>query len=137
VSNLTVNPFQIQLNQEVSINIDVANIGGKSGDYSLELKVDGTVKSTTQVNVAAGTSQTVNFTTTGDTVGKHQVEIANLISKFEVVKAAEPFKINWWLIGSIIGIIIVLAIWSIVGWRWYKERKKTSAKSSKHPSKPD
>ena len=137
VSNLTVNPFQIQLNQEVSINIDVANIGGKSGDYSLELKVDGTVKSTTQVNVAAGTSQTVNFTITGDTAGKHQVEIANLISKFEVVKAAEPFKINWWLIGSIIGIIIVLAIWSIVGWRWYKERKKTSAKSSKHPSKPD
>jgi hypothetical protein len=124
VSNLTVNPLQIQLNQKVSISIDVANIGGKSGDYTLELNIDGTVKSTTRVTVAAGKSQTVNFTTTGDTVGKHQVEIANLISEFAVVKAAEPFKIDWWLIGSIIGIIIVLAIWSIVGWRWYKERKK-------------
>lgn len=137
VSNLTVSPLQAQPNQEVSISIDVANIGGKNGDYNLELKVDGAVKSTTLVTVAAGKSQTVNFTTTGDTAGKHQVEIAGLVSEFEVIKAAVPFNINWWLIGSIIGIIIVLAIWSILGWRWFRERKKTATKSSKHPSKPD
>jgi hypothetical protein len=137
VSNLTVSPSQIQPNQEVSISIDVANIGGQSGDYSLELTVDGAVKSTTLVTVAAGKSQTVNFTTTGDTAGKHRVEIAGLVSEFEVIKGAGPFNINWWLIGSIVGIIIVLVIWSIVGWRWYKEHKKTATKSSKHTSKPD
>jgi hypothetical protein len=124
VSNLTVSPLQIQLNQEVAVSINVANTGGKSSDYTLELKVDGAIKSSKHITLAAGKSQIVNFTTTGDAIGKHQVEIANLISEFEVIKAAEPFKINWWLIGSIIGIIIVLAIWSIVGWRWFKERKK-------------
>ncbi|MCJ7655915.1 MAG: hypothetical protein MUO97_11585, partial [Dehalococcoidia bacterium] len=62
VSNLTVNPSQIQLNQEITISLNVANTGGKSGDYNLELKVDGTVKSTTQITVAPGMSQTANFT---------------------------------------------------------------------------
>jgi hypothetical protein len=136
VSNLTIHPPQIRLNQEVIISVNVANTGGKNGDYNLELKVDDVVKSTTRVTVAAGKSQTVNFTINGDSVGKHRIEIAGLVGEFEV-KAVTPSKINWWLIGSIIGIIIVLAIWSIVGWRWYQERKKAKAKSSKHPPKPD
>jgi hypothetical protein len=123
VSNLTVEPAQVQIGQEVTISLNVANTGEKSGDYSLELKLDGAVESSTQITVAAGASQTVNFTATGDTAGKHQVEVAGLIGEFEV-QAAEPFNINWWLIGSIIGIVFVLAIWSILGWTWYRERKK-------------
>jgi len=136
VSNLTVEPFQVQIGQEVTISLNVANTGEKSGDYSLELKLDGAVESSIQVTVAAGASQIVNFTIDGDTAGKHQVEVAGLMSEFEVVKAAEPFKINWWLIGSIIGIVFVLAIWSILGWTWYKERRKNVKPPAKHPSKP-
>jgi hypothetical protein len=124
VSNLTISPPQARLNQEVDISIDVTNTGEKNGDYSLELKVDGVVKSNKQLTVAGGKSQTINFTITGDAVGKHGIQINGLVSEFEIIKIAEPFKINWWLIGSLIGIIIVLAIWSLVGWRWFKERKK-------------
>jgi hypothetical protein len=124
VSNLTISPPQARLNQEVDISIDVTNTGEKNGDYSLELKVDGVVKSNKQLTVAGGKSQTINFTITGDAVGKHGIQINGLASEFEIIKIAEPFKINWWLIGSLIGIIIVLAIWSLVGWRWLKERKK-------------
>jgi hypothetical protein len=124
VSNLTVSPPQIQLNQEVSISLNVANTGGKSGDYNLELKVDGTVMSTTQVTIAAGASQMASFAITGDTAGKHQVEVAGLRGEFEVIKAAAPSQINWWFIGGIT--ILVLAIWSIVCWRWLKDRKKAA-----------
>jgi hypothetical protein len=108
VSNLTISPSQAQPDQKVTISLNVANTGGKSGDYSLKLKVDGTVSSTTQVTVAPGTSRTVNFTITGDAAGKHQVEAAGLSSKFEVIKSGKTSQINWWLIGSITGIILVI-----------------------------
>ncbi|MGD0352146.1 MAG: fibronectin type III domain-containing protein [Dehalococcoidia bacterium] len=132
VSNLTVSPTQTQLNQEITVSVNVANTGGKNGDYSLELKIDGAVKSTTQVTVAAGKSQVVNFTTTGDTAGKHQVEVAGLVGEFEVIKASVPSVVNWWLIGGIT--VLVLAIWSILGWRWFKDRKKTAPASAAIPT---
>ena len=115
VSNLTVSPSQAHLNQEITISLNVANTGGKSGDYNLELKVDGTMKSTTRVTVAPGASQTVNFTLTDDTAGKHQVEVAGLSGEFEVIKtkAIEPSRTNWWLIGGITGIILLIIAMSI------------------------
>jgi uncharacterized repeat protein (TIGR01451 family) len=114
VSNLTVSPSQAQLNQEVAISVNVANTGGISGSYSLELTVNGISKSTKQVTVAAGTSQTVNFTITGDAAGKNQVEVAGLAGEFEITKAAKPSRINWWLIGGITGIILLIIIGLVV-----------------------
>jgi hypothetical protein len=137
VSDLNINPTQVQLNQEVAISVKVANTGEKSSDYTLELKIDGVAKSSQQITVAAGNSQLVNFTTMGDTAGRHRVEIAGLLGEFEVTAAAEPHTINWWLIGSILGIIAVLAIWSIVGWKWYKERQKAKIASGEHTVKSD
>jgi hypothetical protein len=137
VSNLTISPSQIQLNQEITISVKVTNTGGKSADYTLELKIDNVIKSTKQVTIPAGNSQLVNFTASGDTAGKHQVEIAGLSGEFEVMAAAEPHTVNWWLVGSILGIIAVLAIWSIVGWRWYAGRQKTTIDPGEHTSNPD
>jgi hypothetical protein len=108
VSNLTVNPPQAQLNQKVTISLNVANTGGKSGDYNLELKVDDKVTSTTRVTIIPGTSQIVKFIVTADTAGKHQVEIAGLSSEFEIIESVKTSQINWWLIGSIAGIILLI-----------------------------
>ena len=123
-SNLTISPSQIQLNQEVTISLNLANTGGKSGDYKLELKIDGNVKSTTQITIAPGTSQIVNFILTGDTAGKHQVEVAGLVGEFEVIQSAAPSVFNWWLTGGIT--LMVLAVWAILGWVWLKNRKKAA-----------
>jgi hypothetical protein len=110
VSNLAVSPSQAQPNQEVTVSINVTNTGEKSGDYSLQLKVDGVVTSTKQVTAAAGTSQTVNFTTTGDTAGKHQVELAGLSGEFEIVSTSKTANINWWFIGGVTAIILLIIV---------------------------
>lgn len=113
VSNLTVSPYQAQLNQEVNISVNVANTSDTTGSYNLELKVNGITKSAREVTVATGTSQIVNFTITEEAVGRYQVEIAGL--KGEFVVAGPPSKINWWLIGGIIAAIIVaMAIWMLM-----------------------
>jgi hypothetical protein len=121
VSNLTVNPSQAQLNQEVTVSVNVANTSNTVLDYNVQLKVDGIVKSSKLVTVAAGTSQTVNFTLSADTVGKHQVEVAGLNGEFKVAglnqpEAAGQSQINWWFIGGITGAILLIII-GIVVWR--------------------
>jgi hypothetical protein len=121
VSNLTVSPSRAQLDQEVTISVNVANNSNTALDYNLQLKVDGIVKSSKLVTVAAGTSQTVNFTINGDIIGKHQVEVAGLNGEFEVAGLNEyevvgQSQINWWLIGGITGAVLLIII-GIVVWR--------------------
>jgi hypothetical protein len=113
VSNLTISPSQAQLNQEVNISLNVANTSETTGVYSLELKVNGISRSTKQVTIAGGASQTVNFTVTGAVVGKHAVEIAGLSGEFEIAQRAQ---INWWLIGGITGAILFIII-GLIAWR--------------------
>ena len=115
VSDLTVSPSQAQLNQRVTISLNVANTGSVSGSYSLKLKVDGTMNSTKQVTVAPGTSQPVNLTLTEDTAGKHQVEVAGLSGEFEIIEAnaIEPSGTNWWLIIGVTAIILLIIVVSI------------------------
>jgi hypothetical protein len=113
VSNLNINPTQTQPTQQVTISVNVANTGGTSGDYTVELKVDGIVKSSKQITLGAGASQIVSFTIAEDAIGKYQIEIAGLTGEFIVGEL--PSKINWWLIGGIIAaVILALAIWMLV-----------------------
>jgi len=105
VSDLVVNTSQAKPNQKVTITVDVTNTGGKSGDYTLQLKVDGVEQPSKQVTLAAGTSQTVNFTTTGYTPGKHQVKISTLTGEFEVTNSSQPIIPYWWFIGGAVAMI--------------------------------
>ena len=108
VSDLVVNTSQAKPNQKVTITVDVTNTGGKSGDYTLQLKVDGVEQPSKQVTLAAGTSQTVNFTTTGYTPGKHQVKISTLTGEFEVTNSSQPIIPYWWFIGGAVVLISVI-----------------------------
>jgi hypothetical protein len=113
VSNLTVSPYQVKPNKEVAVRVNLTNIGGKSGDYGLQLKVDGILKSSKQVTVPAGTSQTVNFTITESAIGKYHIDVAGQTGEFVV--SSPPFKFNWWLIeGILFAIMLGLAIWMMI-----------------------
>ncbi|MCJ7654707.1 MAG: hypothetical protein MUO97_05305 [Dehalococcoidia bacterium] len=110
VSNLAVSPHQVGDNQEVTINIKVANTGEKSGDYNLQLKVDGVLKSTKQVTVPGGASQVVNFTTTGYTAGKHKVEVAGLSGEFEIIKTSQPVNSSLWFFVGALAVLLLIGI---------------------------
>jgi hypothetical protein len=134
MSNLTISPSQVQPNQKVTVSLNVTNKGGKGEDCNLELKVDGKVNSTTQVTIPPGTTETAIFSITEDTVGKHQIEVAGLAGEFDVVKSSGTSQTNWWFIGGITGAILVLVIWSIVGWKWFRGRKKAAVVSAGKPT---
>ena len=119
-SGLTINPVQAQLSQEITVRLNVVNSGGTSGDYDLEMKVNGITRATEQVTLAPQASQVVSFTITGEAVGTNRVEVAGLVGEFEVLAMVEepPAGINWWLIGGIIALVLALA--AGIGWKMWK-----------------
>jgi len=98
----------------------------------MELKVDGITQATRQITLAPETSQTMNFTIAGETVGKHQVEVAGLVGEFEITEL--PPGINWWLIGGTLAIAVLLAVWLTWGRRWLRSHHPRSPKQAKAAS---
>jgi len=116
-SNLTINPAQAQPNEAIIASVSVANTGGTTGDYSLEIRVDGIASGRKEVTLAPAASQAVSFTIAADTVGKHRAQVAGLTTEFEVM--AQPAA-NMWLIGGILGAILVIL--AVVWVTWTRRR---------------
>ena len=120
INNLIISPMQPQLNEEVTISVNVINNGGTTGDYNLELKIDGVTAATRQGTLGPQSSKTVSFTVTADAIGKHKIEISNLGGEFEVVGLPAGSGINWWLIAGII--VLIIGIMLVLWFTWGKKR---------------
>jgi len=109
VSNLNIVPKQVQPNQQLTISIEIANAGEQSGDYSLELVVDGKIKATRSLALAGGEKRTTKFTISEAMPGTHSVELAGLTAEFTVIKQSRLPSLYWWLIAAVaIAIVLVL-----------------------------
>lgn len=95
-SNLVIEPGEAKPGQEITISLIVTNIGGAPGTCTLELKVDGEVRSVKSVTLEPGESQVVSFSIIEDMEGEHIVEIADLSGDFTIVIISRP----WWLLST-------------------------------------
>jgi hypothetical protein len=107
VSDLAIVPNQAQLNQEITVRVKVVNTGEQTGDYNIEVRVDGKAISAKRVTVAGRASRILNLTTTGYSAGKHQVEVSGLKSEFEVIGTSPSADNHWWFFGSIAAIMLI------------------------------
>jgi len=90
VANLTVNPFEVMVNQPVAISVGVANLGGTSGSYSLSFKINGLVAETKELTLSANESQQVSFSLTESSVGSYNVTVGDLSGIFTVSSKPTP-----------------------------------------------
>ncbi|HUV56557.1 MAG TPA: CARDB domain-containing protein, partial [Dehalococcoidales bacterium] len=129
VSNLTVKPAEVQLNEAVTITVSVANTGGTEGSYSVVLKMDGVKEAEKSVTIAAGSSEMVTFSVTREDAGSYSVAVDGLSGSFTVA-APTPTPpppptptptptpetaINWLLVGGIIAAVVIVGL-SIFFW---------------------
>ncbi len=116
-SSLTISPAEVNVGGEVTITIMVANSGGELGGYEVTLKINGGVEATEEVDIAAGSSQQVSFTTSKDIAGTYIVDIGGLTNSFVVTElppsppsppSPPPTQTtaNWWRIGGIIAAVV-------------------------------
>jgi hypothetical protein len=106
VSNLSVQPAQVQPGEAVTIAVSVANHDGVEGSYNLALSVNGVEQDTKDVTIAAGGSEAVTFSVAKEEVGSYTVAIDGLSGSFDVVAPAAP-PISWTLIWIIIAALVI------------------------------
>jgi hypothetical protein len=115
-SDLTIAPEVVDIGDNVTISVSIANTGDLAGSHEVILKLDNVEVATEDITLAAGASETVTFTISEDTDGTYAVNIDGLADTFVVNPAPTPSEptptqpINWVLIGGIIAACVVVII---------------------------
>jgi hypothetical protein len=107
VSNLSIQPAEVQPQEAVNITLSVANTGGTEESYSVALKINGVMEAEESVTVAPASSQSVSFSVTREEIGSYSVDVNGLSGSFTVAAEAPaaPAPIAWW-IWVIAGIVV-------------------------------
>ena len=102
--------------RNVTVVTNVINVGGKEGDYLVELKLNKQTRHSQQVILGPGQSQDVVFVITGNKLGHYIVQIAEREGEFTT-----SLWINWWLIA---GLTISLVLFVFIAWHVLHRRRQ-------------
>jgi hypothetical protein len=84
VSNLVIAPERAKQGEKVTISATATNNGEVAGNYSMVLKLKGTVESTQEISLGPGESQKVTFDINKNTPGFYNVELEGLAGRFVI-----------------------------------------------------
>ncbi|NHV05723.1 MAG: hypothetical protein HA495_00105 [Thaumarchaeota archaeon] len=89
VSSLSLSATTVHPGDLVALNVTVTNSGTGSGNYKVDVSLDGSVVYSKEVTLDPGTSQVIslNLTTTSLSSGVHKVSVGSLSQSFWVIKA--------------------------------------------------
>ncbi|MEM2111165.1 MAG: CARDB domain-containing protein [Candidatus Bathyarchaeia archaeon] len=90
VSDLHINPEEVEAGKEVTITVLVINQGRTEGSYAAVLKINGTTEETKTIILASGESKTVEFKVKKENLGNYIVEIGGLKGQFSVKDTSPP-----------------------------------------------
>jgi len=120
VTSLGLSNEQVEPGQEVLVAVNVTNIGGCEGSYTLNLTINGAVEQTKTVTLASLASDTITFTVTKEQPGSYTISVDGLTKEFSVVALAPPWLSRYWwtiVVGlAVIGLLLFL-------FRWWLPRK--------------
>jgi hypothetical protein len=120
-SDLSITPAEVDIGEEVTISLLVANTGDAAGSYEVTLEIDSVAVATEAVTLAAGGSEVVTFTTAKDVAGTYAVSVGDLSGMFVVKEAAPPPEaappeggegkpLNPWVVVGIVAAVIAVVL---------------------------
>jgi len=114
VSNLAINHTKVKPGDEVTITIDVKNIGGMEGSYTISLLINNVLEETKRVILAPKALKTVSFAVIKDKPGIYSAAVNGLTRSFEVMEVTAPSAapvVSWAVLGILIGgVLIIIAV---------------------------
>ena len=92
LKNLIINPGHVNVGETVNISVNINNTGGKSGSYTIPLKIDGEINSLARIVLNSNETKIVSFDVQTTKIGTFSVDINGLQGNFTVTKPPEfPF----------------------------------------------
>lgn len=89
ITSLQIMPARIVEGGSVGIIVTVANIVMGNVQQKVELKINGEVKDSQEVNLMPWESQEITFITLAETPGTYQVDVDGVMGAFEVIDAGK------------------------------------------------
>lgn len=100
LGNLTIQPSEAEVNQPITITVNVTNVGEELGTYPLNLTINDVVEETRMIQLYGGNSTIVEFTVIKGIVGTYSVRIGDLTGTFNIVpKAPQPRPAEFFIYG--------------------------------------
>lgn len=93
VSSLRVYPSETFVGENVTVFVDVKNIGNAEGTYRCTLTINGIDVETKEITLLPGEVKTVTFTVVKNTEGNYTIKIDKLTTTLTVLRPAE-FRIS-------------------------------------------
>ena len=89
LTSLTVNPLEAYPGDAVQISVNLTNIGDLEGNQTVNLEVNNAVKDSTNVTLAANSTEVVEFTDIETVEGNYTVKVGDLTAAL-IIKPAPP-----------------------------------------------
>lgn len=107
VHDLVLSSNEVEYGENVTVTVNIENVGEETGSHMVELKVDDAVAYSELVTLDGRESKTVFFTAM-EPEGEHTTEVEGLTGSF-TVKAPPPEVVPIWMRpGYVAGILIVI-----------------------------
>ena len=90
LSNLEINPLEVNVGENVVISAVLTNSGGSQGGYTAELKIDGVTNQAEKLIVPASADYTLVFKVSKGLPGTYKVSLGNLNGQFVVKEPPAP-----------------------------------------------
>ncbi len=89
VSNMFISPVEAWPEQLINVSVDVTNTGSENISYSLPFLVNGEVAQSVQVQLAAGSSETVTAALNESIIGSYRAAVSGKSTSFRVVETGK------------------------------------------------
>lgn len=91
LSNLEINPTEVNIGENVVITAKIANAGGTQGNYTAELKINGVTDQSEKLIIPAGTTDyMLVFKVSKSLSGTYKVTLGDLGGQFTVNEPSTP-----------------------------------------------
>jgi len=121
-SSLSISPLEAEIGESINISVLITNIGEDEGNYTLTLKLNGVAEEEKQITLSGSAEETVTFAVARSEAGTYFVDVNGLTGSFTVKEvegsvptsptpaSIPPSKVNWAILGPILGVAVFLAI---------------------------